>query len=92
MLSARCHDDEANLPALNLANDIVEGRRSVEDARRSNAHEFLAYRKKEPTPYMEGSGSSRTAAAMPTSGFSLTTISRPRRSRGSPRPPRPSGR
>ena len=53
-LSARCHDEEANCLALNLANDIVEGRKSVQEARDYYAHEFLAYRKKEPTPYMEG--------------------------------------
>jgi len=52
-LSARCHDEEANFLALNLANDIVEGKRSVQDARDYYAHEFLAYRKKEPTPYMD---------------------------------------
>jgi hypothetical protein len=53
-LSARCHDEEANFLALNLANDIVEGRKSVWEARDYYAHEFLAFRKKEPTPYMEG--------------------------------------
>jgi hypothetical protein len=53
-LSARCHDEEANLLALNLANDIIEGMRSVEEARKYYAHEFLGYRKKEATPYMEG--------------------------------------
>jgi hypothetical protein len=53
-LSARCHDEEANHLALNLANDIIEGRKTVQEAREYYAHEFLAYRKKEPTPYMEG--------------------------------------
>ena len=53
-LSARCHDEEANALALNLANDIVQGEKTVEQARDYYAHEFLAYRKKEPTPYMEG--------------------------------------
>jgi hypothetical protein len=52
-LSARCHDEEANFLALNLANDIIEGKKSVQEAREYYAHEFLAYRKKEPTPYME---------------------------------------
>jgi hypothetical protein len=52
-LSARCHDEEANFLALNLANDLIEGERSVEDARNYYATEFLGYRKKEPTPYME---------------------------------------
>jgi len=52
-LSARCHDEEANFLALNLAHDIIEGKKTVQDAREYYAHEFLAYRKKEPTPYME---------------------------------------
>lgn len=52
-LSARCHDEEANNLALNLANDIVTGAKTVQQAREYYAHEFLAYRKKEPTPYME---------------------------------------
>lgn len=53
-LSARCHDEEANHLALNLAQDIIEGEKRVEEARDYYAYEFLAYRKKEPTPYMEG--------------------------------------
>ena len=53
-LSARCHDEEANFLALNCALDIVDGRKTVEQAREYYAHEFLAYRKKEPTPYMKG--------------------------------------
>jgi hypothetical protein len=53
-LSARCHDEEANFLALNLAHDIVMGEKTVQEARDYYAHEFLAYRKKDPTPYMEG--------------------------------------
>ena len=52
-VSARCHDEEANNLALNLMHDIVIGAKSVEEARRYYAHEFLAYRKGEPTPYMD---------------------------------------
>ena len=52
-LSARCHDEEANRLALNLANDIVEGEKSVEEARSYYAKEFLGYREKQSTPYME---------------------------------------
>lgn len=52
-VSARCHDDEANSLALNLMHDIVMDVRSVEDARAYYAQEFLDYRRKEPTPYME---------------------------------------
>lgn len=53
-LSARCHDEEANHLALNLAQDIITGERTVNEAREYYATEFLAARKKEPTPYMEG--------------------------------------
>jgi hypothetical protein len=52
-LSARCHDEEANRLALNLAHDIVTGAKSVGEARRYYAKEFLDYRRKLPTPYME---------------------------------------
>lgn len=53
-VSARCHDEQANFLALNLMHDIATGRRSVEDARRYYAKEFADYRRKKPTPYMEG--------------------------------------
>jgi hypothetical protein len=53
-LSARCHDEEANFLALNLAHDIIDGKRTVDDARRYYGQEFLNYRKKAPTPYMQG--------------------------------------
>lgn len=52
-VSARCHDEEANLLALNLMHDIVTGARSVEEARAYYAKEFADYRRKKPTPYME---------------------------------------
>ncbi|MGH2686459.1 MAG: hypothetical protein ACRDJP_13425 [Actinomycetota bacterium] len=32
-MSARCHDEEASHLALNLANDIVEGKKTVQEAR-----------------------------------------------------------
>lgn len=51
-LSARCHDEEANNLALNLARDIVTDQRSVSDARQYYAKEFLDYRRGLPTPYM----------------------------------------
>ncbi len=53
-VSARCHDEEANALALNLMHDIVTGAKTVEEARDYYAREFLDYRRKEPTPYMEG--------------------------------------
>jgi hypothetical protein len=52
-VSARCHDEQANFLALNLAHDIVTGARGVEDARAYYAKEFLDTRRKQPTPYME---------------------------------------
>lgn len=53
-ISARCHDEEANNLALNLAHDIVLDGRGVEDARAYYAKEFLDYRRARPTPYMDG--------------------------------------
>jgi hypothetical protein len=52
-VSARCHDEQANFLALNLMHDIVTGQRTVDDARRYYATEFLDARRKRPTPYME---------------------------------------
>jgi hypothetical protein len=52
-LSARCHDEQANLLALNLAHDIVTGAKGVDEARAYYAMEFLDARRKQPTPYME---------------------------------------
>jgi hypothetical protein len=40
-LSARCHDEEANNLALNLAHDIASPEKTVDDARRYYAKEFL---------------------------------------------------
>lgn len=53
-VSARCHDEEANFLALNLMHDIVTGSKSVEQAREYYAKEFADYRRKKPTPYMQG--------------------------------------
>lgn len=53
-VSARCHDEQANFLALNLMHDIVSGTKSVEEARQYYAKEFADYRRKMPTPYMEG--------------------------------------
>jgi hypothetical protein len=52
-LSARCHDEQANMLALNLAHEIIQGSRTVEEARAYYAKEFLDARRKAPTPYME---------------------------------------
>ncbi|MEX2534952.1 MAG: hypothetical protein WD273_05050 [Trueperaceae bacterium] len=53
-VSARCHDEQANFLALNLMNDIVTGAKSVQAAREYYAKEFADFRRKKPTPYMEG--------------------------------------
>ncbi|MGB7479448.1 MAG: hypothetical protein WA924_03910 [Burkholderiaceae bacterium] len=53
-VSARCHDEEANFLALNLMHDIVTGAKTVDEARAYYGKEFLDYRRKKPTPYMEG--------------------------------------
>jgi hypothetical protein len=53
-VSARCHDEQANFLALNLMHDIVTGSRTVEQARQYYGKEFLDYRRKKPTPYMDG--------------------------------------
>jgi hypothetical protein len=53
-VSARCHDEQANLLALNLMHDIVTGAKSVQEARHYYAKEFADFRRKKPTPYMEG--------------------------------------
>lgn len=53
-VSARCHDEEANFLALNLMHDIVTGKKSAREARDYYAKEFADYRRKKPTPYMEG--------------------------------------
>src|SRR3546814_9675529 len=52
-ISARCHDEEANFLALNLMHDIVTGAKTVAEARAYYGKEFLDYRRKKPTPYME---------------------------------------
>lgn len=52
-VSARCHDEQANMLALNLMHDIVTGVKTVDQARQYYAKEFADYRRKMPTPYME---------------------------------------
>jgi hypothetical protein len=52
-VSARCHDEQANFLALNLVHDVVTGAKGVEEARAYYAKEFLDFRRKQPTPYME---------------------------------------
>lgn len=53
-VSARCHDEQANFLALNLMNDVVTEARNVAEARDYYAEEFLAVRRGDPAPYMQG--------------------------------------
>ena len=53
-VSARCHDEQANVLALNLMHDLVTGAKSPQEARDYYAKEFADYRRKKPTPYMDG--------------------------------------
>ena len=52
-VSARCHDEQANVLAPNLMHDIAIGAKTVKKARTYYAKEFLDYRRKQPTPCME---------------------------------------
>jgi hypothetical protein len=52
-VSARCHDEQANMLALNLMHDIVTGAKTAQEAREYYAKEFADFRRKKPTPYME---------------------------------------
>ncbi|MFW5943282.1 MAG: hypothetical protein ACOC9X_00760 [bacterium] len=54
LISARCHDEPANFLALNLAHDIISGKKSVEEAREAYVQALKDFRAKRPTPYMEG--------------------------------------
>lgn len=52
-LSARCDTEGANFLALNLAHEIVTGKRSVEDARREYAMQIKAMMENRPAPLTE---------------------------------------
>jgi hypothetical protein len=53
-VSARCDKEEMNFLALNLTNDIVTGRRTVQQAREEYARQAMAFMNKQPAPYTEG--------------------------------------
>ncbi len=42
-ISTRCDEEEMNLLAINLANDVVTGKRSVEEARAFYAETMMAF-------------------------------------------------
>ena len=77
-VSARCHDEQANLLALNLMQDLVTGTKDVDEARNYYAKEFLDARRNKPTPYMEklhfqpdnGRAAAPTGASCPTTTWS----------------------
>lgn len=52
-ISARCDKEGANFLALNLANDIVTGKRKVEDARKMYGEQIMAMKAGKPAPYTE---------------------------------------
>jgi hypothetical protein len=53
-ISARCDKEEMNFLALNLANEVATGRRSVEDARQTYTEQAMAAMTKRDAPYTEG--------------------------------------
>ncbi|MFN2632659.1 MAG: hypothetical protein ABR610_04505 [Thermoanaerobaculia bacterium] len=52
-ISARCDKEGANFLALNLAHEIVIGKRSVADARKMYGDQIAAMKAKQPAPYTE---------------------------------------
>ncbi len=52
-ISARCDKEDMNFLALNLANDIVTGKRSVENARSFYAKTAMAFKAGKKDPYTE---------------------------------------
>jgi hypothetical protein len=53
LLSARCHDEEANFLALNLAHDIITGKKDGDEAREAHVQALKDFRAGKPTPYMD---------------------------------------
>ncbi len=52
-MSARCDKEGANFLALNLANEVATGKRSVADARKMYGAQVMAMKAGKPAPYME---------------------------------------
>lgn len=52
-MAARCDVEEMNFLALNLAHDIVTGKRTVEDARRFYTETAMAFKMGQKPPYTE---------------------------------------
>jgi hypothetical protein len=51
-LSARCDKEEANILALNLADEVVTGKRSVEDARMYYGEQIMLLKQGQSSPYL----------------------------------------
>ena len=68
-ISARCDQEEMNFLAINLANDVATGRRTVQQAREEYARQAMAFMNQQPASYTEGlkftvpSGGTRDADA-----------------------------
>ena len=54
MISARCDKEGANFLALNLAHDIIMGKRTVEDARQKYGQEVMKMKAGQMTEYTKG--------------------------------------
>lgn len=52
LLSARCHDEEANHLAVNLAHDIIMGTKTVAEARQAYVDTMIEFREQKPAVYM----------------------------------------
>lgn len=52
-MSARCESESMNILALNLAHDIITGKRSVEEAREEYSKQVMAYTQGQSSPYLE---------------------------------------
>lgn len=53
-MSARCDKEEMNFLAINLANDVATGERTVEEARQFYAETAMAFMEGQSDPYVEG--------------------------------------
>lgn len=53
-ISARCDKEEMNFLALNLANDVATGSKTIEEARMYYAKAAMAFMKGEKDPYTQG--------------------------------------
>lgn len=61
-ISARCDKEEMNFLALNLSDDVVKGKRTVEDARAFYAKTAMAFKEGRRDPYTQGLRFSPTKA------------------------------